>query len=117
MRWAANERKRQRLVQQRTVQQVVADIAKLVPELGGGAAPRPGEGEYYLHEPDGDKVDAAAAANLRRKPNPKDKAANGKQSDKPFGGRRYNDDYAKEQKAKRNAGKGARAVGQDPGST
>jgi hypothetical protein len=64
-----------------------------------------------------DGTDAAAAANLRRKPNPKDKAANGKQSDKPFGGRRYNDDYAKEQKAKRNAGKGARAVGQDPGST
>ena len=63
MRWAANERKRQRLVQQRTVQQVVADIAKLVPELGGGAAPRPGEGEYYLHEPDGDKVmDHAAMA-------------------------------------------------------
>ncbi|KAK7248055.1 hypothetical protein SO694_00087134 [Aureococcus anophagefferens] len=168
VRWAANERRRQRLVQQRTVQQVVADIAKLVPELGGGAAPRPGEGDYYRHEPDGDKVmdhaamayrngdmdqarriydyhargdqesvfqgdvvrknvavaglamdgtDAAAAANLRRKPNPKDKAANGKQSDKPFGGRRYNDDYAKEQKAKRNAGKRARAVGQDPGST
>ncbi|KAH8053559.1 hypothetical protein JL722_9402 [Aureococcus anophagefferens] len=168
VRWAANERRRQRLVQQRTVQQVVADIAKLVPELGGGAAPRPGAGDSYMHEPDGDKVmdhaamayrngdmdqarriydyhargdqesvfqgdvvrknvavaglamdgtDAAAAANLRRKPNPKDKAANGKQSDKPFGGRRYNDDYAKEQKAKRNAGKRARAVGQDPGST
>ncbi|KAH8080969.1 hypothetical protein JL720_8864 [Aureococcus anophagefferens] len=133
-------------VQRSVRERVVADIAKLVPELGGGAAPRPGEGDYYRHEPDGDKVmDHAAMAYrngdmdqarriydyhargdqesvfqgdvVRKNPNPKDKAANGKQSDKPFGGRRYNDDYAKEQKAKRNAGKRARAVGQDPGST
>ena len=170
MRWAANERRRQRLVQQRTVQQVVADIAKLIPELGDASAPRQGDGDYYKHETDGDKVldhaaaayrngdfdqarkiydyhargdqaqvytgevvrknnavaglamdstDAAAAAGLRRKSTLKHgpTTQNGKQSDRPFGGRRYDDAYAKQQKAQRQAGKGARSVAQDPSAS
>lgn len=62
-RWAAVERKRQKLVGQRTIQAVVDDIARLVPEIGGGSTGGAGEGDAYLHETDADKVlDHAAAA-------------------------------------------------------
>lgn len=61
-----------------------------------------------------DSTDAAAAANLRRKP-PKHASAApvGRQNDKPFGGRRYSDAAATEAKNKRNAGSKVRAVAPD----
>ena len=66
--WEKIETKRKRVVGTRSIQQVVDDVARLIPEIGGGRGSdeKVGEGEAYMNETDPDKVlDHAAAAYQR----------------------------------------------------
>ena len=66
--WEKIETKRKRVVGTRSIQQVVDDVARLIPEIGGGRSSdeKVGEGEAYMRESDPDKVlDHAAAAYQR----------------------------------------------------
>ena len=66
--WEKIETKRKRVVGTQSIQQVVDDVARLIPEIGGGRSSdeKVGEGEAYMNETDPDKVlDHAAAAYQR----------------------------------------------------
>ena len=64
--WDKVETKRKSVVGTRSIQQVVDDVARLIPEIGGNANEPVGSGEAYTRESDPDKVlDHAAAAYQR----------------------------------------------------
>ena len=64
--WDKVETKRKRVVGTRSIQQVVDDVARLIPEIGGNSSEPVGSGEAYTRESDPDKVlDHAAAAYQR----------------------------------------------------